>query len=70
MTIAEQLRAEGRTEGKAEGKAEAVILLLENRGIRVDPEIRTQLESMANERLDALLLRSTTVSSIDELLGT
>ena len=70
MTIAEQLRAEGRTEGKTEGKAEAVILLLENRGIRVDPEIRTQLESMANERLNALLLRSTTVSSIDELLGT
>ena len=44
--------------------------MLENRGIRVDPEIRTQLESMANERLNALLLRSTTVSSIDELLGT
>ena len=82
MTIAEQLRAEGKAEGMAEGKAkgmaegkakgmaEALVLILESRGIPVDMEARARLESVAVEDLDGLLRRAANVSSVDELLDT
>lgn len=69
MTIAEQLLAEGKAEGIAVGKARMLVAMLENHGIQVDAQTRTRLESMAPDDLDALAIRSASVSSVDELLG-
>lgn len=83
MTIAEQLRAEGRLEGRREGQSEgrregalhgaatSLLTVLETRGIVVPAGARSRIE--ACQELDVLqhwLVRATTVATADEIFDT
>lgn len=73
MTIAEQLRTEGREQGleqgKREGKAETLAKLLQLKFGEVSPEEAKRIETAPIEQLDAWLARVVTAERRDEVWG-
>ncbi|MBL4689121.1 MAG: hypothetical protein JKY37_31300 [Nannocystaceae bacterium] len=76
MTIAEQLRAEGRVEGLAEGlaegtaktKAASVLLVLGTRGLQVNKTDLRRIEACVDvERLDHWLQLAVTVNAVEDI---
>lgn len=60
----------GRAEGKAEGKAEDILHILEARGLVVSTEQRARVLAATDiALLDRWLVRSVTVSSVDEVFA-
>lgn len=64
----ERAMALGKVEGKAEGKAESVLLILQARGLVIDPEIHSRITECRDiATLERWLIRSTTITSVDQL---
>ena len=59
--------ARGRVEGKLEGKLETLEVLLQARGFHLDAPTRARLHSCDASDLDALVVRATTIDSLDAL---
>ena len=79
MTIAEQLRAEGKAEGRTEGRVEgaveraavSVVTVLEARGLVVAPAIRKRIDACRElDMLQHWLVRAATVEAADEVFDT
>jgi hypothetical protein len=63
-------REEGREEGRAEGLAEGLLLLLASRGIAVEPEQRSQIETCTDpEQLRRWFDRALRASNVAEILN-
>ena len=72
MTIAEQLRAEGRTEGRTEGRAEgtakSVLMIMGARGLHVGDAARQRIEACSDvEMLEHWLVRAATAASAEDI---
>ena len=60
-------KLEGKREGKLEGKLETLEVLLQARGFHLDAPTRARLQTCDASDLDALVVRATTIDSLDEL---
>ena len=60
-------RREGRVEGKLEGKLETLEVLLQARGFHLDEPTCARLHAYDASELDALVVRATSIDSLDEL---
>ena len=72
MTIAEQLRAEGKAQGVAEGvlrgQAASLLVILETRGFQVTDEVRTRVEACSDaETLQLWTSRAVGAESVDDV---
>jgi hypothetical protein len=54
-------------EGEARGKIEALEVLLQARGFHLDAPTRARLHAYDASELDALVVRATSIDSLDEL---
>ena len=68
MTIAEQLRAEGRVEGRAEGRAETLVQLLTLKFGPLPEAVLTTVRNASADQLQAWTARVLTADSLDQLL--
>jgi hypothetical protein len=59
----------GRAEGKAEGLVEAILILLENRGIKISPAQRAQLLACRDLEVLSLWLRRAPTAAAEELFA-
>jgi len=59
--------ARGEARGRTQGKLETLQVLLEARGLRLDDATRARLRTCDADGLDALVVRATTIDSLDDL---
>ena len=59
--------ARGEARGRTQGKLETLQVLLEARGLRLDDATRARLRTYDADELDALVIRATTIDSLDDL---
>lgn len=64
-----RILAEGKARGKLEGKLEILEVLLRTRGFHLDEAARVRLQTCDAEELDALVVRATSIESLDDLLA-
>jgi hypothetical protein len=65
-----QLRLQGREEGRAEGIASSILNVLDSRGIAVDTDSRTRIESCHDaDVLGTWLRRAVTVAKASDLFA-
>ncbi len=69
MTIAEQLRTEGRIQGRTEGQAEQLIRQISFKYGSLPEQVAWAVREADAARLEVLSLRLLTASSLDELLA-
>ncbi|MEU9983938.1 hypothetical protein [Streptomyces sp. NPDC050856] len=69
--IAEEIRDEGRAEGWAEGWAQAILILLEQRGVEVPPDVWDRLVTGCKdpETAHRQLTRAVTALSVEDVFG-
>ena len=60
-------KREGKVEGKREGKLETLSVLLEARGFHLDEATRERLQQHGDSELDALVVKATTIETLDAL---
>ena len=66
-TTVRRILAEGEARGKIEGKLEMLKVLLEARGFRLDDATRARLRGCDTNDIDALVVRATSIESLDDL---
>ena len=66
-TTFRRILAEGKVEGKREGKLETLSVLLQARGFHLDEATRERLRQHGDSELDALVVKATTIETLDAL---
>jgi hypothetical protein len=66
-TTVRRILAEGEARGRVEGKLETLEVLLQARGFHLDEPTRARLHAYDASELDALVVRATSIDSLDEL---
>jgi hypothetical protein len=69
MTIADQLRAEGRAEGEAKGRSQTLVKLMTLKFGALSAEHAAVIEAATEQQLDAYINRILTAPTPDDVLG-
>jgi hypothetical protein len=69
MTIAEQLRAEGRAEALAEGRAEALVQVLTVKFGTLPADVPEKVRAASSGQVQEWTARAVTAEKLDEVFG-